>query len=328
MGCYCFLPITSMKRIVFFILISLLVSQISFAQDESINGMKKDAERTFKKDPKDTCKMSWKTGGVFSLNLNQGSLSNWASGGDKFSFSLNAFTSLYAFYKKDRHNWDNSLDLAYGFVNSTSLGSRKAADRIDLLSKYTYELHKKWNAGVLFNGRSQFDRGKAYEKTPAGLDTSYTISRFFAPAFLLGSVGIDYKPVNNLSIFLSPITARFVVVTDKKLGPAFGLDSGKIVKNEIGAYMTTNYSTSIGKSFTFKTRLDLFSNYLHNPENIDVYWSNVVTAKITKYINFSFNLDMIYDDDTKNINPSKGPAPQWLQLMGIGFSYNFANRKI
>ncbi len=317
-----------MKKIVFCILISFLFAPFINAQDQEINGMKKDAERTFKKDPKDTTKKIWKTGGVFSLNLNQGSLSNWASGGDKFSFSINSFASLYAYYKKDRHSWDNNLDLAYGFVNTTSLGSRKAADRIDLLSKYTYKLHKKWNAGILFNGRTQFDRGKAYEKTPAGADTSYTISRFFAPAYLLGSLGIDYRPVKNLSVFLSPITARYVVVTDKRLGPAFGLDSGKIVKNEIGAYLTTNFNTSISKSFNFKTRLDLFSNYRKNPKNIDVYWSNVVTAKITKYINFSFNLDMIYDDDTKNINPSKGPAPQWLQLMGIGFSYSFANRKI
>jgi len=317
-----------MKKIVFCFFATLLFSQLSFAQDKTVTDMKNEAERTFEKNPNDTLPKTWKTGGLFSLTLNQGSLSNWAAGGDKFSFSLNAFTSLYAFYHKGRHNWDNSLDLAYGFVNTTSLGSRKAADRIDLLSKYTYSLHKNWSVGALINGRTQFDKGKAYEKTPAGLDTSYIISRFFAPAYLLASLGVDYTPVKNFSVFISPITARFVVVTDKLLGPSYGLDSGKIVKNELGAYISTNYNTAIGKAFTFKTRLDLFSNYLHNPQNIDVYWSNVVTAKITKYINFSFNLDMIYDDDTKNINPSKGPAPQWLELMGIGLSYNFANRKL
>jgi hypothetical protein len=57
-----------------------------------------------------------------------------------------------------------------------------------------------------------------------------------------------------------------------------------------------------------------------------VYWTNTLTTKITKYINFSFNLDMVYDDDTRNVNPAKGPAPQWLQLMGIGFAYKF-NKK-
>ena len=72
--------------------------------------------------------------------------------------------------------------------------------------------------------------------------------------------------------------------------------------------------------------MDLFSNYKVNPENVDVFWTNVITAKITRYINFSFNVDMIYDDDTHNIEPDKGPAPQWLQLMGIGFAYKFDNK--
>lgn len=317
-----------MKKIIFAAISILFFIGNVTAQDATINSMKKDAERTIKKSPNDTLPKAWKTGGTFSLNLNQGSLSNWSAGGDKFSFSLNAYTSLYAFYKKGKHNWDNSLDLAYGMVNTTSLGSRKASDRIDLLSKYTYTFHNKWSAGILINGRTQFDNGRAYEKTPSGADTSYTISRFFAPAYLLASLGIDYKPTSNLSVFISPATARFVVVKDKFLGPKFGLDSGKKVMTQIGAYISANYNQSIGKSFNYKTRLDLFSNYRSQPQNIDIYWSNVVTARITKFINFSFNLDMIYDDNTQNIDPKKGPAPQWLQLMGIGLTYNFANRKL
>ena len=65
----------------------------------------------------------------------------------------------------------------------------------------------------------------------------------------------------------------------------------------------------------------MFSNYKKDPANVDVFWTNSLSANITKYINFSFNLGMIYDDNTNNIDPTKGPAPQWLQLMGIGFSY-------
>jgi hypothetical protein len=218
------------------------------------------------------------------------------------------------------------LDLAYGIVNTTSLGSRKASDRIDLLSKYGYALSKKWNAAFLFNMRTQFAKGYAYSKTAVGKDTSAVISDFFAPAYLILSLGFDYKPVADLSLFISPATARFVIVNNDLLAPKYGLDSGKNVKNEIGAFLSANYQKKIAKKFTFKTRLDLFSNYRKDPQNIDVFWSNVLTASITKYINFTFNLDMIYDDDTQNVNPLKGPAPQWLQLMGIGFAYNFAKK--
>jgi hypothetical protein len=71
--------------------------------------------------------------------------------------------------------------------------------------------------------------------------------------------------------------------------------------------------------------MDLFSYYRKNPGNIDIFWTNVLSAKLMKYINFNLNVDLIYDDNTKNVDPKKGPAPQILQLMGIGFAYNFKN---
>ena len=85
---------------------------------------------------------------------------------------------MNTFYKKNKSSWDNSLDLAYGIVNTTSLGSRKASDRIDFLSKYGYALSKKWNASALLNLRTQFAEGYAYSKTAAGKDTSAKISNF------------------------------------------------------------------------------------------------------------------------------------------------------
>jgi hypothetical protein len=314
-----------MKILYTFILI--LFSLVNaYAQDPSIKDLKNEAAKSIKKDPNDTTQKKWKLGGLFNFNLNQGSQSNWSAGGDKFSFSLNSYLNVFAFYKKNKNSWDNSLDLAYGIVNTTSLGSRKASDRIDLLSKYGYALSPKWNASALFNLRTQFANGYAYSKTSAGLDTSNIISKSFAPAYVLLSLGFDYKPNDNFSLFISPLTERWVVVTDNAIAPLFGLDPGKKSKNELGAFVSANYSAKLGKSFFYKTKLDLFSNYKQKPQNIDVFWSNVLSAKITKYIDFSFNLDMIYDDNTQNVNPAKGPAPQWLQLMGIGFAYNFSKK--
>lgn len=304
----------------------LMIMLSCFAQDPSVKDLKNEASKSIKKDPADTVQKVWKLGGSFNLNINQGSLSNWSSGGDKFSFSLNSYLNLSAFYKKNKNSWDNNLDLAFGIVNTTSLGSRKASDRIDFLSKYGYALSSKWNVAALFNLRTQFAKGYAYSKTAAGRDTSSVISKSFAPAYILLSLGFDYKPNNDLSVFISPLTERWVVVSDSLIAPLFGIVPGKRSRNELGAFVSVNYSRKLGGSFFYKTKLDLFSNYKQQPQNIDVFWSNVVTAKITKYINFSFNLDMIYDDNTQNVNPAKGPAPQWLELMGIGFAYNFSNK--
>lgn len=303
----------------------ILVSVIntSFSQDATIVDLKKESEISIKKDPKDTIQLVWKKGGNFNLNINQGSLSNWSAGGDKFSFSLNSYLILYSFYKKNKNAWDNNLDLAFGVVQTTSLGRRKSSDRIDFTSKYGYALNKYWNLSTLFNLRSQFANGYSYEKDATGNDIRTLTSKSFAPAYVLLSQGLDYKPSSNFSLFLSPMTGRWVLVPDTSLGKLYGLLVGKKVKSELGAFLSANYTAKLGKNFTYKTKLDLFSNYKQNPQNVDVFWTNVMTAKITKYINFSFNVDMIYDDDTKNVDSSKGPAPQWLQLMGIGFAYKF-----
>ena len=123
------------------------------AQDQTVKELKEASLKKIKS-PSDTVVKAWKNGGVFNLNINQGSLSNWSAGGDKFSFSLNAAVSLFSHYKKDKHSWDNTLDMSYGFLNTTSLGMRKASDQLDFLSKYGYALNPKLNLTGLFNFRS------------------------------------------------------------------------------------------------------------------------------------------------------------------------------
>lgn len=315
-----------MKKILSLILVMSFIAIKLAAQDPTVKDLKNEASKTITKDPKDTSAKTWKLGGLFNVTINQGALSNWSAGGDEFSYSLNSALRVFAFYKKNKNTWDNVLDLAYGLVKTTSLGSRKSSDRIDLLSKYGCAILPKLNTSALFNARTQFASGYTYSKTTAGADTAALISKCFAPAYLLLSLGFDYKPVSGLSLFLSPFTERWVVVTDPVIAPLYGVLPGKNYKNELGAFLSANYIAKPGANFIYKTKLDLFSNYKEKPQNIDVYWTNVLTAKLTKYINFSFNLDMIYDDNTQNVKQAKGPAPQWQQLMGIGFAYTF-NKK-
>jgi hypothetical protein len=88
------------------------------AQDETVKDLKKASEKGVAKDPNDTIPKIWKVGGLYGLNLTQGSLSNWAAGGDEFSLSLNSVLNLFAFYKKDKHSWDNTFDFNLGYVKT------------------------------------------------------------------------------------------------------------------------------------------------------------------------------------------------------------------
>ena len=75
---------------IFFLWLTFLLTTgfIVRGQDNVVQALKREINRTIKKD-NDTTGWKWKRGGLFSFNLAQGSLSNWAAGGDNFSLSAN-----------------------------------------------------------------------------------------------------------------------------------------------------------------------------------------------------------------------------------------------
>jgi len=296
------------------------------AQSDWMKTSREEASGRIKKDANDTTKLPWKRGVMFNLNVNQVTLTNWAAGGDKFSFSVASTLNAFAFYRKDRHNWDNVLDLAYGYVNTTSLGSRKSDDRISLTTKYGYEIARNLYLSALVDVRTQFSDGYLYSSDSV---KPQLVSRFFSPAYVLLSPGLDFKPNDQLSVFFSPITARYVVVMDDYLSAqgAFGVDTGRHVKSELGAYFSFNWVKTIAKNIVYKTRLDLFSDYKHNPQNIDMFWTNSLNLQVNKYISANISLDMIYDDDVRVFQNPKtgvmGPRLQVKEVIGVGFTAKF-----
>jgi Protein of unknown function (DUF3078) len=294
------------------------------AQDLTVLNLRKETDRTIRKDA-DTTKWTWKRGGLVSANLAQGSLSNWAAGGDNFSMSFGAYVNYYSFFKKGKHIWDNSLDFNLGFVQTTSLGSRKNDDRLDLLSKYGYSLGQKWYLSGLVSFRSQFFDGYTF-----GNNVPDFSSTLLSPAYITVSAGFDHKPNDYFSMFISPLTSRWIIVADPTLSKRglYGVDSGKHSMNEIGAFATVNYNRPIAKNITYKGRVDLFSNYKKNPQNVDMYMTNMIAFKINRFLSATYSLDMIYDDDAKLFGDNKNsPALQIKSLIGIGYLMNFKPTK-
>ncbi len=306
-----------MKR--YFIgIVFLFFSQLIFSQQEVVNTLRGETSRTIKKE-RDTLPWNWKKGGLFNLNISQGALSNWAAGGDNFSLAISSYFNYYTYFKKDRHSWDNNLDFNLGYLQTTSLGSRKNDDRVDFLSKYGYKMDSvgKWYLSGLFNFRTQMFDGFTY---PNGV--SEFSSTILSPAYLILSSGFDFKPTDKFSLFLSPITSRWVIVMNNYLSQKslYGVDSGKHSVSQFGTFATINYNNTFSKNITYKTRLDLFSNYLDNPQNIDIFMSNQLSIQVTKYFSITYSLDLIYDDNVRLFGAyGKSPGLQLKSLIGIGF---------
>jgi hypothetical protein len=310
-----------MKRILF-----LSLTIISLNIQAQVTTKEKDLK---KKEVKEEEKVEdgWKKGGVFNLGFSQTSFTNWASGGLN-SLSLNGLVNLYANMKKGKATWDNNLNVGLGSIKQGDADWFKNDDVIDLTSKYGQEAFNNWYYAGLVNFRTQLLDGF----TAPG--DSLRISSLLAPGYLIGALGMDYKPNADFSLFIAPLTSKTTFVMDDYLsnlpGGAFGVEQGENIRSEFGGYIRMLYQKKeIVKNVNFTTKLDLFSNYLNNPQNIDVVWENLFVMKVNEYLGLTFNTLLLYDDDVKiagedsDGNAFRGPRVQFKEVFTAGFTYKF-----
>ena len=224
----------SKHRIYLAALAGMLTLQAT-AQDPSVKEMQGTSKRTIADDT--SHKHGWKTGGMISVNIGQGGSHNWAAGAEKFSFSTAAFLNVFANKKDGRWSWNNSLDLAYALVNTTSTGVRKTDDKIDLLSTVGYGLNPKFDLSGVVNFRSQFTDGFEYNYMGKGIQ--HRISGFMAPAYLIVAPGVTWHATSCFSVFISPISARWVFVTNNPY--SYVNVSGQFPTGERETPLASNY---------------------------------------------------------------------------------------
>ncbi len=256
----------------------------------------------------------WTVQGTLNLGANLSLFSNWAAGGIN-SLGINSLFNGVANYRKDKVAWDNQLILAYGMLNqgfATSDAWVKTDDRLDLTSKYGRKMSDKLYYAALLNFQTQFTQGFA-TAADGRMDRNSRISNFMAPGKLLVALGADYKPTSELSIFFSPLTYRGIFVYDQFLADqgAFGVKKavydevtgaiitpGENIRTEFGAYFRANFEKKFNDKFTYTSILELFSNYLDKPQNIDVNWQNIAAWKLNKNFSLTFMWQALYDDNT------------------------------
>lgn len=261
--------------------------------------------------PKDTTKI-WTTKGNASLLLSQSAYNKeWLGGGTSNvagNFNLN-----YDFnYKKGNVVWDNKFILAYGL--SKIKGNERMAktdDRIELNSLWGKKSTvKNWYYSMFFNFKSQMD---------TGLDKDgLKISHFFSPAYFQFGPGFLWKKDNNLSINIAPAAGKLILVhkhfTD--LGPSFGVLQGDNTRFELGASVSAYYKVSPITNVSIENILNLYSNYLEDPQNVDINYQMNLVMKINKYLSANINVQTIYDDNAIK-------AFQVKEIFGLGINYGF-----
>jgi len=281
----------------------------------------------------------WNKGGNIGANFNQSTLSNWAAGGSS-SISGGAYFIQFFDYRKDRSKWNTSVELGYGLIKESNVPQRKTDDKIVFTSSFGYQLSaedNKWFMTVLLDFRTQFNEGFSADAPDV------LISNFMAPAYLLGTIGIEWKPAEYFSMGIGPLSSKFTFVNNQELADqgAFGVDPGKNTRVELGGTLAATFDKEIFENVQFKSNLLLFSNYMKNPDKIDVNWENSFNMKINNVLSANIFNQLIYDYDVKfdaldetgqpildpDNNPVKEDRIQFKNILGIGIGYKFGGNR-
>ena len=267
----------------------------------------------------------WKKGGIISISFSQTSLTNWSGGGDN-AISTNGLLDLFANYNKGKNSWENTLKLEYGLVKQGDEGVRKSIDKIEYSTKYGYKNGGHWYYTALFDFKTQFAKGYNYASNDT--DPDVKISNFLAPAYMNLSIGMDYKPSDVFSAYISPITGKMTVVNDDDLSDigAFGVDPGDSFRSEFGAFSKMTLNKDIMEDVNLKSTLDLFTNYSENFGNIDITWEVMLNMKINSFLTATVNTSLVYDDDIDYFDVggnNRGPRVQFKEIIGVGLAYKF-----
>lgn len=289
------------------LIILVIITIHSVAQDLTVKEFQKVAFKELKPLEAD----GWKKNGTFIIAINQGALRNWVAGGEQNTLGFATLLNYNINFRKGKNTWNNYFDLGMGFQNASSFGRfRKIDDHIDITSKYGYQFSPKWYTALLANFNTQVLPGYNYTDT---LNTK--ISNFLTPGKILLSVGIDYRPDKSFSLFISPITIRYLIKADESfyLVDKFGVAANKKSYIELGSFLTAKYNKKITHWAIYTGRLDLFSNYKRNPQNVDVFFTNLLTMKFNKWLATNISVDIVYDDDILK-------ETQLKEVLGIGLT--------
>ncbi len=332
-----------MKR---FLILSLavLMSVSLFAQKTSKTKLKSKAP----------VKGTWTKGASFYAGLTQVGNNNWyTTGSDKFTMSALGTLDAWATNKWKNKEWTNWFSAAYGLLNTSKTGVTKLNDRLEIGTRLliTPKQWKKWSWGSRLQLRTQFSDGYFYNYL-GETGTKRRRSGFFSPAYVTSSfLGVNYRPSKNFNLYMSPLTARWTIVTNQPysylaqggiykgtvedpLARLYNVSPDKQHRGDFGLLAVASLNFEVMKNISYKGRAEMFGNYVTTYKdalpgrfvNFDWFITNEVSFNVNKWVKVKYNLDVMYDDDIKQPNnkaystANRSVGLQMLSTLGVGFS--------
>ena len=257
---------------------------------------------------------TWLSAEWFTVGGNTVDKYDWVeSFDDSHDFSAQAQLFLYYQNRNRKFRWENMLETGIAYHQKGDAPGKYSSDKINFLTKVNYRVSKKskFFYSALFALNSTFlDNVDAKGNVTKGWMEPGTIE--FGP-------GINFKNKSgSVSIFGSPFTKKTIYVI------GMGKEYNNLKKKEKIFYDETEYREfgflinsvvlfDITPSIAYTGNYDLFSDYLHNPENVFINLHNTFRFALGKNLALTWGLNFIYDDHLY-------AGPQFKSELGLTFS--------
>ncbi|HEN20678.1 MAG TPA: DUF3078 domain-containing protein [Desulfobacteraceae bacterium] len=277
----------------------------------------------------------WKFLSEASFVFNQAMIKNWVQGGESNVSTLLDVTGTASFTDKEKNMvWESQGRVKFGLITGgIGSGIRKNIDQIDIVSKFNNKAFGKFDFSTTMLFKTQLAYGYNYP------NDSVVVSKFFNPASLTLGMGLDYQPNKNTSINFAPLSYKATFVPDTAMidPTKHGLKADQRSRHEPGASVQISHKTTIFKDINVVNKVRLFTNYIDNPQNIDIDWEMIATARLNWFTDIRLNTHLIYDDDTlipvlddkgeqvlnTDGSPKKVPKVQFKELIGLSVIFRF-----
>lgn len=308
----------------FFSLLTLTLGTfLAYAQND--NAARMEAIPMAKADSLKT----WVTGGGFGVDLGNILVVNPKPGSGQNRIGVGGAIGLFANHLKDRFSWDNNVTLNFAIEKTGSgvlpipnarirVPFRKSIDdlRINSTAGYRIGPESKWSYAADFSFRTQAtpsyignEDGQVYMKSiqNPGPYQNTLVSQIFSPARTSLGLGIKYDPSKNFSVVFTPATIDLILIENQYIANlgihGTELQEGSTTEYErvrlaVGAKLALKYGQSFfAERASWGSRLNLFSDYLDDPQNVDIDWTNEIAVMIVKNLQLAYLSNIYYDDD-------------------------------
>ena len=260
----------------------------------------------------------WRTEANLSLQLTQNyATENWHQGAAN-AFSMLWSAKAFANYKKNNISWENNAEWRMGVstVSEDTLRKMNTTDDIFLIySKLGYQVHAQWYVALFTDFRTNLFPN--YKKNSTRLNTT-----FMTPIRYTVGIGVDYKPLEGLSVNLSPATYKLVyanLADATRVDVAeYGIEEGKKMLNEIGSSLRVEWKWKPLREIELETRFYFFTNYKQIETELEID----VDFIINRYLSAKLILHPRYDGTIEEVTNQKSKL-QFKELISVGFAHTF-----